>query len=129
VPVLLPVLLTPLSFIPGLALCVLSSIRSLTLARTLHQPVSPSTSPPYSYSSRLTLTCLTLQYFKAKRMSPFEVDIWVVERQTEYRLFGFAASVMERFPVFGLIFSISNRIGAAMYAHDVSSRFLLSLLR
>lgn len=34
------VLLTPLSFIPGLALCVLSSIRSLTLARTLHQPVS-----------------------------------------------------------------------------------------
>jgi len=60
-------------------------------------------------------------------MSPFEVELWVVERQTEYRLFGFAASVMERIPIFGLLFSISNRIGAAMYAHDVSPHLLVML--
>lgn len=33
------VLLTPLSFIPGLSLVVTSAIRCLTLARTLHKPV------------------------------------------------------------------------------------------
>ncbi|GAA5929672.1 uncharacterized protein JCM15063_004216 [Sporobolomyces koalae] len=95
----LRVLLTPLSFVPGLALCVMSSIRSLTLARQLHEP-----------------------YFKAKRMTPNEIDLWVVERQNEYRTFGFAASVFERAPLLGPIFSISNRIGAAMYAHDLEKR-------
>lgn len=38
--VVLKLLLTPLSFIPGLALVVTSAIRCLTLARMLHQPVS-----------------------------------------------------------------------------------------
>ncbi|GAA5913927.1 uncharacterized protein JCM6883_000120 [Sporobolomyces salmoneus] len=95
----LRVLLTPLSFIPGLALCVMSSIRALTLARTLHEP-----------------------YFKSKRMTPSEVELWMVERQKEYRMFGFCAALAERIPLFGLIFSISNRIGAAMYAHDLEKR-------
>lgn len=53
-------------------------------------------------------------------MSPGEVELWMVERQKNYRMFGFAAAVLERVPLFGLVFSISNRIGAAMYAHDVS---------
>ncbi|GAA5961832.1 hypothetical protein JCM3765_004088 [Sporobolomyces pararoseus] len=95
----LRVLLTPLSFIPGLALCVMSSIRSLTLARQLHQ-----------------------SYFKAKRMTPTEIELWMVERQKEYRMFGFFAAILERVPLFGLVFSISNRIGAAMYAHDLEKR-------
>ncbi|GAA5874891.1 hypothetical protein JCM16303_004935 [Sporobolomyces ruberrimus] len=94
--VVLRVLLTPLSFIPGLSLCVMSSIRSLTLARQLHEP-----------------------YFKAKKMTPNEIELWMVERQKEYRMFGFAASIFERVPLLGLVFSISNRIGAAMYAHDL----------
>lgn len=97
--IVLRVLLTPLSFIPGLALCVLSSIRSLTLARQLHEP-----------------------YFKAKRMTPPEIELWMVERQKEYRMFGFAAAIFERVPLIGLGFSISNRIGAAMYAHDLEKR-------
>jgi hypothetical protein len=52
-------------------------------------------------------------------MTPNEINLWVVERQKEYRLFGFTSAVIERIPLFGLVFSISNRIGAAMYAHDV----------
>ncbi|GAA6013052.1 hypothetical protein JCM11491_000953 [Sporobolomyces phaffii] len=95
----LRVLLTPLSFVPGLALCVMSSIRSLTLARQLHEP-----------------------YFRAKKMKPLEVDLWMVERQKEYRLFGFTSALIERVPLFGLVFSISNRIGASMYAHDLEKR-------
>lgn len=31
--------------------------------------------------------------------------------------FGFAAALLEGLPIVGLIFTISNRIGAAMWAH------------
>lgn len=37
-------------------------------------------------------------------------------------MFGFVAALLERVPVFGLLFSISNRIGAAMWAHDLEKR-------
>ncbi|BGP38870.1 hypothetical protein JCM10449v2_002808 [Rhodotorula kratochvilovae] len=97
--ILLKVLLTPLSFIPGLSLCVMSAIRSLTLGRSLHRP-----------------------YFEAKKMTPFQVELFVTEREVGYRMFGFVASLMERIPLVGLIFSISNRIGAAMWAHDLEKR-------
>lgn len=42
--------------------------------------------------------------------SPFETELWLTERQTEYRLFGFVSSLMERVPLIGLAFSISNRM-------------------
>ena len=32
-------------------------------------------------------------------------------------VFGFTAALVERIPIIGLIFSVSNRIGAAMWAH------------
>ncbi|GAA5888528.1 hypothetical protein JCM5296_001058 [Sporobolomyces johnsonii] len=97
--VLLRVLLTPLSFIPGLSLCVMSAIRSLTLARHLHKP-----------------------YFAAKKMTPFQTDLWIVERQAEYRLFGFVAALLERIPLLGLVLSISNRIGSAMWSFDLEKQ-------
>ncbi|GAA5837106.1 hypothetical protein JCM11251_005256 [Rhodosporidiobolus azoricus] len=97
--ILLKVLLTPLSFIPGLSLTVMAAIRSLTLGRQLHRPL-----------------------FEAKKMSPFQIELWITERQTEYRAFGFVASILERIPIVGLLFSISNRIGAAMWAHDLEKR-------
>jgi hypothetical protein len=31
--------------------------------------------------------------------------------------FGFVATLLEDLPIIGLVFSISNRIGAAMWAH------------
>lgn len=37
-------------------------------------------------------------------------------------LFGFFALLLERIPFFGLIFSVSNQIGAAMWAHDLEKR-------
>ncbi|KAL8276564.1 hypothetical protein RQP46_011054 [Phenoliferia psychrophenolica] len=97
--IVLKVLLTPLSFIPFLSLAVSSALRSLTMGRILHKP-----------------------YFAAKKMTPLQIELFVVERQTEYRMFGFVAAAMERVPVVGLIFSISNRIGAAMWAHDLEKQ-------
>ncbi|GAA5986886.1 hypothetical protein JCM11641_006581 [Rhodosporidiobolus odoratus] len=97
--VVLKVLLTPLSFIPFLPLTVMSAIRSLTLGRQLHRP-----------------------YFAAKKLSPFQIELWVTERQKGYRSFGFAACLLERIPFLGLVFSISNRIGAAMWAHDLEKQ-------
>lgn len=32
-------------------------------------------------------------------------------------VFGFAAALLEGLPIIGLVFTISNRIGAAMWAH------------
>ncbi|KAI5480034.1 hypothetical protein MNV49_001999 [Pseudohyphozyma bogoriensis] len=97
--VLLKVLLQPLSFIPFLKLFTMAAIRALTMGRILHRP-----------------------YFKAKKMTDFEMELFLVERQTEYRMFGFVAAVLERLPVIGLFFSISNCVGAAMWAHDLEKQ-------
>ena len=35
-------------------------------------------------------------------------------------VFGFAAALLEGLPVIGLVFTISNRVGAAMWAHGGS---------
>jgi len=37
-------------------------------------------------------------------------------------VFGFAAALLEGLPFVGLIFTISNRIGACMWAHDLEKR-------
>ncbi len=39
-----------------------------------------------------------------------------------FAAFGFAASFLESFPIVGPYFSISNRIGAAMWAFDLEKR-------
>jgi hypothetical protein len=57
-------------------------------------------------------------YFKLKGMSELERSLYVVEREYGLRIFGFCAALLERVPIVGLVFSISNRIGAAMLAHD-----------
>jgi len=88
---ILRVALLPLDFIPFLGLIVSSAIRSLTMGRQLH-------------------TLL----FAHKKMSALQVELWVTERQFEYRSFGLAAALLESFPILGMAFSISNRVGAAM---------------
>ena len=40
--------------------------------------------------------------------------------------FGFVAAIMERLPIVGLLFSVSNRVGAAMWAHGASLPHLFS---
>ncbi|KAH8918141.1 hypothetical protein BT69DRAFT_1354129 [Atractiella rhizophila] len=91
--------LIPLNFIPFLGLVIGAGIKSLTLGKILHEP-----------------------FFKAKGMSDFQRELFVVERQTEYRTFGFVAALLERVPVLGIVFGVSNRIGAAMWAHDLEKR-------
>lgn len=88
---ILRVALLPLDFIPFLGLIVSAAIRSLTMARQLH-------------------TLL----FAHKKMTAMQIELWVTERQFEYRSFGLAAALLESMPIVGMAFSISNRVGAAM---------------
>ncbi|WVQ97608.1 hypothetical protein IAU59_004722 [Kwoniella sp. CBS 9459] len=93
-------LFLPLSpSLPLLAPLVTSFLRSITTGEYLHQP-----------------------YFDTKGMGNDEIWRWVEERKWAYRAFGFAASLIESVPIFGLFFSISNRIGAAMWAFDLEKR-------
>ncbi|WFC99900.1 hypothetical protein MYAM1_002646 [Malassezia yamatoensis] len=85
--------------IPVLGALVYSGFTALTYARKLQQP-----------------------FFEAKHMTPEQVDTWVEERRTSYWLFGMSAMTLEHIPFLGIFFSISNRIGAAMWAHDLEKR-------
>lgn len=91
--------LLPVDFVPFFGMVLGAALRSLTYGRLLHKG-----------------------FFEAKRMSPFQIELWITERQTAYRSFGFTAALMERIPLLGLIFSVSNQIGAAMWAHDLEKR-------
>lgn len=93
------VFLLPVDFVPFFGMALGAALRSLSYGRVLHTP-----------------------FFEAKRMSPLQIELWITERQLAYRSFGFVAALMERIPLIGLIFSISNRIGAAMWAHDLEKR-------
>ncbi|KAG1805178.1 uncharacterized protein BJ212DRAFT_1392538 [Suillus subaureus] len=48
--------------------------------------------------------------------------IFIEERKWDYRTFGFVAALLEGLPIIGLVFTVSNRIGAAMWAHDLEKR-------
>ncbi|KAH9851692.1 hypothetical protein C2E23DRAFT_780206 [Lenzites betulinus] len=93
------VLMIPLNFVPFAGIFIAAWFKALGTARYLHQP-----------------------YFKAKTMNTEQVSTFIEERKWDYRAFGFAAALAERLPLIGLVFSISNRIGAAMWAHDLEKR-------
>ncbi|CAO1628630.1 unnamed protein product [Parajaminaea phylloscopi] len=97
--VVLKVFLLPLDWVPFFSLLVSSFIRALSLGRQLHAPL-----------------------FAAKRMTPAQVEVWMAERSFGYRQFGFAAALAENVPLVGIVLSISNRVGAAMFAHDLEKR-------
>ncbi|KAH9033547.1 hypothetical protein EDB85DRAFT_1864366, partial [Lactarius pseudohatsudake] len=69
-----------------------------------------------------TARYLHKSYFQAKKMTKEQITVFVAEHKWDYRLFGFAAALLETLPFVGLIFSVSNRIGAAMWAHDLEKR-------
>jgi len=93
-------LTAPLSiFVPYAGLLLSAVIKSISTSRMLHAP-----------------------YFVAKKMTPFEIAVYMEERKYDYYTFGFAAALLESLPVIGLLFSISNRIGAAMWAFDLEKR-------
>jgi len=55
-------------------------------------------------------------------MTPHEVAVFVTERKKEYLSFGFTAALLEAIPFIGIFFSVSNRIGACMWAFDLEKR-------
>lgn len=50
-------------------------------------------------------------------MDDREIAVFMEERKWDYRAFGFMAALVEGIPLLGLLFTVSNRIGAAMWAH------------
>ncbi|GJJ09361.1 hypothetical protein Clacol_003583 [Clathrus columnatus] len=97
------VLLAPLNLYPFIGVVISSLLKAFGMARYLHQP-----------------------YFKAKKMSDNEVALFMEERKWDYR--GQSDNGHDNthanLPYISkpLAFSISNRIGAAMWAHDLEKR-------
>ncbi|KAF8955801.1 hypothetical protein BDZ97DRAFT_1926253 [Flammula alnicola] len=55
-------------------------------------------------------------------MTKQQVAVFMEERKWDYRVFGFIATLLEGIPIIGLVLTISNRVGAAMWAHDLEKR-------
>jgi len=43
-------------------------------------------------------------------------------------VFGFTAALLESLPIVGLVFTVSNRVGAAMWAHGLFLPSLFSII-
>ncbi|PPQ92482.1 hypothetical protein CVT25_010427 [Psilocybe cyanescens] len=94
------VLLSPFQVYPFVGMAVSAWFKALGTSRFLHQR----------------------QYFQAKKMSDKEIAVFMQERKWDYRVFGFTAALLEGLPIIGLVFTVSNRVGAAMWAHDLEKR-------
>ncbi|KAA1477990.1 hypothetical protein DENSPDRAFT_845180 [Dentipellis sp. KUC8613] len=92
-------ILLPLHVVPFAGVVISAWFRAFDTARYLHRP-----------------------YYEAKHMTRQQIAIFVVEHKWEYRAFGFTAALLEYIPILGLLFSVSNRVGAAMWAHDLEKR-------
>ncbi|KLO15809.1 hypothetical protein SCHPADRAFT_902038 [Schizopora paradoxa] len=92
-------LLLPLNFYPFIGIAIGAYMKAVGTARYLHK-----------------------QYFAAKKMTDDQVAVFMEERKWHYRAFGFAAALLESIPIVGLVFTVSNRVGAAMWAHDLEKR-------
>ncbi|KAF5373597.1 hypothetical protein D9758_000886 [Tetrapyrgos nigripes] len=93
------ILLLPFNFYPLIGIVVSAWFKGLGTARALHR-----------------------RYFESKKMTAGQTDVFMEEHKWEYRTFGFTAALLEGLPIIGLIFNISNRVGAAMWAHDLEKR-------
>ncbi|KAJ4474285.1 hypothetical protein J3R30DRAFT_3507305 [Lentinula aciculospora] len=92
-------LLLPFNFYPLIGIVISAWFKGMTTARILHR-----------------------RYFEAKKMTSTEITVFMEEHKWDYRTFGFAAALLEGLPIIGLVFTISNRIGAAMWAFDLEKR-------
>jgi hypothetical protein len=93
------VILIPLNFVPVMGLVIGAAMKAIGTAHTLHEP-----------------------YFKSKQMNTVQVATFMEERKWHYRVFGFVAAILESIPFVGIAFTISNRIGACMWAFDLEKR-------
>ncbi|KAF8887116.1 hypothetical protein BD779DRAFT_1441132 [Infundibulicybe gibba] len=93
------ILLIPFGFYPVIGIILAAWFKALGTSHNLHR-----------------------QYFASKKMTEREVAVFMEERKWDYRTFGFTAALLEGLPIIGLVFTISNRVGAAMWAHDLEKR-------
>lgn len=93
------VILLPLALYPFVGTFISAAFRAMSTAQYLHKP-----------------------YFIAKKMTPNQEAVFIEERKWDYRMFGFVAALLEGLPIIGLVFTVSNGIGAAMWAHDLEKR-------
>ncbi|KDR86127.1 hypothetical protein GALMADRAFT_219127 [Galerina marginata CBS 339.88] len=93
------VLLSPFQVYPFVGMVVSAWFKAIGTSRSLHR-----------------------RYFEAKKMTPQQVGVFIEERKWDYRIFGFTAALLENLPIIGLLFTVSNRVGAAMWAHDLEKR-------
>lgn len=61
-------------------------------------------------------------FFEHKKMTPQQVHLFLTERLWPLRLFAFTCACLERLPLLGTLFSISNRVGAALLVLDLEKR-------
>ncbi|KAK0213407.1 hypothetical protein DFS33DRAFT_122889 [Desarmillaria ectypa] len=92
-------MLWPFDLIPLVGLFISAWFKGLGTARSLHR-----------------------RYFEAKKMTTAQIAVFMEERRWDYRIFGFTAALLEGLPIIGIVFTISNRVGAAMWAHDLEKR-------
>ncbi|KAE9402694.1 hypothetical protein BT96DRAFT_1017440 [Gymnopus androsaceus JB14] len=97
--VLRSVLLLPFNFYPIVGILISAWFKGMATSRMLHR-----------------------RYFEAKKMTPPQVAAFMEEHKWDYRAFGFTAALLEGIPIIGLAFTISNRVGAAMWAFDLEKR-------
>lgn len=113
-------ILAPLALYPVVGMCISAYLKSVSTSRNLHR-----------------------DYFLMKQMTPAQCARWIEERKWEYRVFGFFAGILvhltllnvcshtttqallEGLPIIGLLFSVSNRVGAAMWAFGMGCMFLV----
>ncbi|KAG1735033.1 hypothetical protein EDB19DRAFT_1725691 [Suillus lakei] len=93
------VILLLLLLYPFVGTFIAAAVKGLSTAQDLHKP-----------------------YFATKKMSTRQEAVFIEERKWDYRMFGFVAALLEGLPIIGLVFTVSNRIGAAMWAHDLEKR-------
>ncbi|KAH7106428.1 hypothetical protein BKA62DRAFT_687123 [Auriculariales sp. MPI-PUGE-AT-0066] len=97
--ILTKIILAPLDLYPFIGIAISAWFKALQTSRFLHLP-----------------------YFEAKKMGKPQIALFVEERKWDYRVFGWAAALLESIPIVGLFFTVSNRIGAAMWAFDLEKR-------
>ncbi|KAF9553374.1 hypothetical protein CPC08DRAFT_713792 [Agrocybe pediades] len=97
------VVLAPFTLYPVVGMLVSAWFKALGTSRFLHQ-----------------------RYFQSKKMTEQQIAVFMEERKWDYRVFGFTAALLEGIPILGLLFTVSNRVGAAMWAHagDHENRLL-----
>ncbi|KZW02814.1 hypothetical protein EXIGLDRAFT_601302 [Exidia glandulosa HHB12029] len=93
------VLLAPLDLYPFVGQFISAYFKAMQTSRYLHLP-----------------------YFQAKKMDKPQIGVFIEERKWDYRAFGFTAALLESIPILGLFFTVSNRIGGAMWAFDLEKR-------